>query len=194
MKTSILFVLTAAAALAGPPLICQPIDISGARSLPWTQVQGWNGTDAKYNAAESLTQDTLQLLQASTPLNVRMETMRRAAIYAARNEALAEQLTARLIARVADAEASGKRDASAWFDAGYFVETLRQAAYIYRYDMLSPAERAEWKLRGGKLGLDGKVWIDKAMQMGGKGMEVALVKVLEYRESDLKRMAAASVR
>lgn len=190
MKTPILFVLTAAAALAGPPLICQPIDISDAKSLPWTKVQGWNGADPKYDAAGSLTKDTLVLLQASTPLPVRMETMRRAAIYAARNEALAEQLTARLIARVADAEASGQRNPDVWFDAGYFVETLRQVTYIYRYDMLTPAERAEWKVRGGKLGLDGKAWIDKAMQLGGKGMEVALVKVLEYREADLKRLAS----
>ncbi|BDC51991.1 hypothetical protein F183_A43060 [Bryobacterales bacterium F-183] len=191
MKTPILFVLTAAAALAGPPLICQPIEIGNARSLPWTKVQSWNGADPAYNAATSLTQDTLNILQApSSSLPVRMETMRRAAIYAAKSEQLAEQLTARLIARVADAEAAGRKDPNVWFDAGYFVETLRQVTFIYRYDMLSPAERADWKVRGGKLGLDGKVWIEKAMQMGGKGMEVAMVKVLEYREADLKRQAS----
>ncbi|MBS1833500.1 MAG: hypothetical protein JST65_12325 [Acidobacteria bacterium] len=190
MKTTILlFAMTAVAALAGPPLICQPIDISGAKSLPWTNASGWNGTDSHYNANESLTKDTLALLQPSTPLNVRMETMRRAAIYAAKNEVLAEQLTARLIARVADAEASGQKQPNAWFDAGYFVETLRQVTFIYRYDMLSPAERADWRLRGGNLGLDGKSWIEKAMRMGGKGMEVAMVKVVEYRDADLKRMA-----
>ena len=113
--------------------------------------------------------------------------MRRAAIYTAKNQTLAAQLTAQLLARVADAEASGKATPALWFDAGFFVETLRQAAFIYRYDMLTPAEKAQWQLRGETTSLDGKPWIEKAIRLGGKGMETAFVKVEEYRQADLKR-------
>lgn len=31
--------------LAGPPLICHPIEIGTARSLPWSAAKGWNGVE-----------------------------------------------------------------------------------------------------------------------------------------------------
>ena len=189
MKIITLLTFAAATALyAGPPLVCERISIGDAKSLPWKDVNGWNGADASYPVVASLVSDTLGLLTPNAPLPVRMETLRRAAIYAAKSPATGTQLTTQLLARVADWEAAGKPAANAWFDAGYFVETLRQTAFIYRYDMLSPAEKANWHARGEGASLDGKPWLEKAIRLGGgKGMEVAMVKVEEYRLTDLKR-------
>lgn len=186
LNTLAALTLAATSLIAGPPLICERISIGGAQSLPWRAVNGWDGTDPSYKVA-NLTADTLKLLQPGLPMNVRMETLRRAALYAAKHDRLSDEVTSRLLARAADAEAAGKPDALAWFDAGYFVETVRQAGFIFRYDMLTPAERAAWKVRGESLALDGKPWIEKAVRMGGKGMEAALAKVNEYRDADLKR-------
>ncbi|HEY3741781.1 MAG TPA: hypothetical protein VGL53_18145 [Bryobacteraceae bacterium] len=190
MKYTILFVLSSAAALyAGPPLICHPGDIGNAKSLPWKVQSNWNGADPHYDVRR-LVGDTLEILTPSAPLAVRMETLRRAAIYTAKNDTLAETLASRLVARIADSEAAGKPDPNAWFDAGYFVEGIRQLGFIYRYSMLSPSEKAEWKVRGDSPGLDGKPWIDHAIRLGGKGMEVALAKIDEFRQADLKRSNA----
>lgn len=183
----------AAAALAGPPLICEHIEIGTAKSLPWRNVNGWDGTEKSYDVGK-LTGDVMTLLSPSMALPVRMETLRRAAIYAARHENIAEQLSARLLARVADTTVAGKQDPMAWFDAGYYAEALRQVTFIYRYDMLSAAERTSWKLRGDKLGLDGRAWVEKAIQLGGKGMEVALTKIEGYRETDLKERKQVAVK
>lgn len=186
MKYITLLLLATTTAFAGPPLICHPVQIGVAKSLPWKSFESWNGTDPAYNLA-SLSSDTLAILSPSAPINLRMETLRRAAIYTAKNQTLAAQMTAQLLARVADAEASGNATPALWFDAGFFAETLRQASFIYRFDMLTPAEKAQWQLRGETTPLDGKPWIEKAIRLGGKGMETVLIKVEEYRQADLKR-------
>ncbi|MFN7937734.1 MAG: hypothetical protein U0R19_30680 [Bryobacteraceae bacterium] len=183
----------AAAALAGPPLICEQIEIGNAKSLPWRNVNGWDGTEKSYDVGK-LTGDVMTLLAPSMALPVRMETLRRAAIYAARHENVAEQLSARLLARVADTTSAGKQDPMAWFDAGYYAEALRQVTFLYRYDMLSAEERTAWKLRGDKLGLDGRPWVEKAIQLGGKGMEVALTKIEGYRQTDLKERKQVAIK
>ena len=177
--------LAAVCALAGPPLICERIEIGSAQSLPWRNVDGWDGIDKSYDVSK-LPEHVIALLDPSMPVAVRMETLRRAAIYSARHDDIVGNLQARLLARVANSAASGKQDPLAWFDAGYFTEALRQVTFIYRYDMLSPTERAQWKLRGDKLGLDGRPWIEKAIQLGGRGMEPAIAKIDDYRQADLK--------
>ena len=176
----------ATTALAGPPVICHRVDIGNAKSLPWRDVKNWNGAEPRYDVAR-LTADTLALLTAATQLNVRMETLRRAAIYSVRKDGLADQLTLQLLARAANSEAEGKPDAMAWFDAGYFVEAMRQMAFVHRYNMLSREERAKWKFRSESRVLDGKPWIDRAVRLGAKGLEIALARVEEYREADLRR-------
>jgi hypothetical protein len=176
--------LTAVQAWAGPPLICHPIDIGNAKSLPWANNRSWEGADPSYNLSR-LTGDTLALLAPDTPIQVRMETLRRAAIYAAKEARLADELTARLLARTLDAEAAGKSDPIAWFDAGYFVETVRQATFVYKYDMLSPVDRAAWKLRGETPGLDGYAWVQKAIRLGGKNMDRIAALMVEYRKADI---------
>ena len=186
-KHSILFLISATAALAGPPLVCHRIDIGAAQSLPWRNVDGWDGIDPKYNL-QNLASDTLRLLEAKTPLNVRMETLRRAAIYSARTEGLAERVSGLLLdwAKAKDTESM------AWFDAGYFAETVRQTSFIYRYDMLPPAERKAWVHRGDKLSTDGRPSIEMAIRLGGKGMEPVLAMTDEYRKADLKFQSTKS--
>jgi len=102
---SLLFAATTV--LAGPPVICHRVDIGNAKSLPWRDVKNWNGAEPRYDVAR-LTADTLALLTAATQLNVRMETLRRAAIYSVRKDGLADQLTLQLLARAANSEAEGK--------------------------------------------------------------------------------------
>ena len=185
-----LLVAAASTVLAGPPIICQRVDIGNAQSLPWRDAKGWNASDAHYDVAK-LTADALALLTPATPLPVRMETLRRAAIYSVRKEGLPDHLTSQLLARAMNSEAAGKPEATAWFDAGYYVEAMRQMTFIQRYNMLSAEEKANWKWWPAEASaLDGKPWIDRAVRLGAKGLEVALAKVEEWRQADLKRGAA----
>jgi hypothetical protein len=112
-------------ARGGARILCDVIDIGAAPSLPWGSGKGWNLPTSDYSATR-LVPDTLGLLTPTTPIPVRMETLRRATIYArAFSEArVGRELAWRLLARAVDAEARGKPDALAWFDAGYFAESL----------------------------------------------------------------------
>lgn len=118
-------------ALAGPPLICHPLNIGTAQSLAWNNQLGWSGNVAGYDIRH-LTDETLALLAPTTPVIVRMETLRRAAIYALRDERVADQLLTQLVDRTRKSESGAKADGLAWFDAGYFVETFRQATTTER--------------------------------------------------------------
>lgn len=109
-------------ALAGPPLLCHPFDIGTAQSLPWDDAGGWWPGRADYRV-DHLIADTEALLTPTTPIIVRMETLRRAAIYASRDRQVAEQLLARFLQR---ASAPRKDDALAHLDAAYVVEAFRQ--------------------------------------------------------------------
>src|SRR3954466_4046546 len=64
----------------GPPLLCQPCDIGTAASLPWSGTASWFDGKADYSLA-NLVADTEALLTPSTPVIVRMETLRRAVIF-----------------------------------------------------------------------------------------------------------------
>ena len=164
------FLLTlASAAEAGPPLICHAFDAGTSPLLPWGQGQGWDTPDRSYDV-ERLTADTVRLLSADAPILARMENLRRATIYAARDRKVAAELMTAIMGR---AEAgNGSRDALAWFDAGYLVESYRQASHIYKWDMLSPAERAKWSLRTEPSGIDGYALVRKAIAMTGTSPEM----------------------
>lgn len=110
--------------LAGPPLLCHPFDIGTARSLPWDDAGGWWPGRADYRVA-NLVADTEALLTPTTPIIVRMETLRRAAIYASRDRQVAEQLLARFLQRASTAKKESA-DALAHLDAAYVVEAFRQ--------------------------------------------------------------------
>ena len=128
-----LVALLTGTASAGPPLVCHPIDIGTARSLPWNVASGWNGMVVSYNVSQ-LVSDTIAVLDSMPDTAVQMETLRRAAIYSSRNPDTADELARRLFAQ------------HAWFQAGYFVEAVREAAesYVMIHD---PAQRAAWRLR-----------------------------------------------
>jgi len=114
----------AAPAFAGPPFLCHPFDIGAAASLPWKS-HDWLGLNPDYDV-HAVVADTEALLTPATPTLVRMETLRRAVLYASRDRAVAEQLLAAVMTRLQAAKRAGASDATAWFDAGYVVEALRE--------------------------------------------------------------------
>jgi hypothetical protein len=117
-----------------------------------------------------LTADTVRLLTADAPILARMENLRRATIYAARDRQVAAELMNALMKRT---EANGgSRDALAWFDAGYLVESYRQASHIYKWDMLSQDERAKWAMRTEPGGIDGYALVKKAIAITGTSPEM----------------------
>jgi hypothetical protein len=117
----------AAPAFAGPPLLCHPYDIGTARSLPWSGASAWFDGDRSYRV-ENVVADTEALLTPSTPVVVRMETLRRAAIYASSDAALAARLLDRFVAR-AEA-AAGQPDALLWLDAAYLTGAYREMTML----------------------------------------------------------------
>jgi hypothetical protein len=118
-------VAAARPALAGPPLLCHPFDIGAAPSLPWGDGPSWFDGSSTYDLAR-LVGDTEALLRPETPVVVRMETLRRAAIYASRDPKIA----AALVDRLASKAAAGTPDALALMDAAYVTEALRQIVLI----------------------------------------------------------------
>src|SRR5262245_27779876 len=125
---------------AGPVLICKNYEIGAAKSLPWGG-SDWRSVKPDYDI-NRLVEDTLALLTPETPVIVRMETLRRAVIYAAwsrvdrevnyakRNDNAAQELFARLMGnskQSAFQSASKKPDPLKLFDAGFFLESWKQA-------------------------------------------------------------------
>lgn len=138
--TSLIFLLVVQqAAFAGPPLVCHPFEIGNARSLPWSG-SNWRDVDKKYDI-NRLVDDTLSLLTAETPILVRMETLRRATIYAVwsmndrevsypvKDATVANALLSRLKGRVpySGVKSDRKPTALALFDYGYLAESFKQA-------------------------------------------------------------------
>lgn len=121
-----LFLLVPALAHAGPPLLCFPMSID-APSLPWGTGHGWKHPQPGYDLAR-LTDDTVGLLAPRTPVLVRMETLRRAAIYASVDPASMTRLLEALRVKAGRPE-DPKSDPLALFDLGYFVETVRQTRH-----------------------------------------------------------------
>jgi hypothetical protein len=112
-------------ALAGPPLICRSFDIGTASSLPWNVGPNWKGAVDSYDRSR-LTTDTLALLTDTTPILVRMETLRRAAIYASTDKRAAQELLSALVTKARAAGPDGKVNALSLFDAGYLAESYKQ--------------------------------------------------------------------
>jgi hypothetical protein len=115
----------AAPALAGPPLLCHPFDIGTAKSLPWDGKAGWSQGARDYPIAQ-LVGDTEAILQPGTP--VRMETLRRAAIYASQDPAVASALVAKLSAKAGSQSTAAEGLAA--LDAAYLIEALHQVTML----------------------------------------------------------------
>jgi hypothetical protein len=162
-------------AQAGPPLICHAIQIGQARSLPFINT-GWGG-DPNYNV-KNLTADTLALLTPDTPVLVRMETLRRATIYARRDPQEGKELLTRLYNRARDAEEAGQPDALAWFDAGYLVECYRE--WIGR-NMPHMTDGLPLNANPAA-GLDGYGWVQKAINLKGSDAQMEFAAALITQE------------
>jgi len=119
----------AAPALAGPPLLCHPYQIGGAKSLPWVGEKSWFEGRPDYNV-DHLVADTEALLTPSTPVIVRMETLRRAALYASTDQRVATELLRRLVARAQASESAGHPDALAFLDAAYVAEAFHEITWL----------------------------------------------------------------
>lgn len=169
----------APAAHAGPPLICWPFDIGNAQSLPWG-AGGWNAPRNNY-ALASLSRDTLALLAPGTPVIVRMETLRRATIYASKDPRVADELLSLLKARAMEAEGAGRADALAWFDAGYLAEAYKQMAMSRPHSGMSPT-------------LDGYAWVNKAIQMRGGDPEMEFAAALIASRASMQASRDAHLR
>ena len=125
--------LLARPALAGPPLLCFPFEIGTARTLPMGHGI-WHATDPTYDVSR-LVDDTLALLTPDTPVKVRMETIRRATIYASAQPRAANALLEALQKRAEHPQPAVA--ALAVFDFGYLVETYREAKYMFKQPALA---------------------------------------------------------
>jgi hypothetical protein len=152
---------------AGPPLICHPFETGSASLLPWSAGTGWNKPDRSYDV-QRLTADTLRLLTADAPVLPRLENLRRATIYASRDRQVAAELMAAVLGRALGAAAEGGRDPLAWFDAGYLIETYRQAEPVFHREARSSVAGASL----GTDGLSGYRLVLKAMELAGSNPEM----------------------
>jgi hypothetical protein len=118
-------------ALAGPPLLCHPFDIGDAKSLPWLGQKSWDEGQPGYRL-DQLVADTEALLTPSTPVIVRMETLRRAALYASTDARVAGVLVKRIISRAEASEIVGRPDPLAYLDAAYIAGAFNEITMMGR--------------------------------------------------------------
>ena len=178
-------------AQAGPPLICHTIEIGQAKSLPWIS-HNWNLSGGENYDTKNLVRNTLEILGPDTPVLVRMETLRRATLYARKDPVAAKGLLARLHARAMAAESSGHPDALAWFDAGYLAETYKQ--WIGQSWM-----RVSKDEQNPAAGVDGYALVKKALNLRGPDPQMEFAAALitlsgpqdEHRQHALKAIAGA---
>ncbi len=151
-----LTLMSAPSSLAGPPLICHPNEIEDADSLPW----GKEPFDERksYDVKARLTADVLRLLDSDSPVVVRMETIRRATIYAKKHPQIAAELRIRLQERLLNSIAQDQPQALAWFDAGYLLQCYAQ------FEMLDRATADN---------MPGYEWVIKAQQMRPEDHQIA---------------------
>lgn len=128
--------------IAGPPLICHPFEIGEAKSIAWNGRQ-WRDVKKDYDINQ-LVPDVMAILETDAPILVRMETMRRAAVYAVwslrdakvgfdpKGDRAAIALLDKILAHKNAAEVRGfktKADKLALFDAGYLLETYKYIGF-----------------------------------------------------------------
>ena len=150
-------VFFATPALAGPPLICHPFEVEGGKLIAWGTGSGWNTPDRSYDI-KKLVADTNAVLTADSPILTRMENMRRATIYAMRDPQIAQALLKSVTTRALGTST----DSLAWFDAGYLIESYKQAVAIRDK---GNAELRAWAEVDETIKVDGYNWVKKAMSM-----------------------------
>ncbi len=167
--------MLAAPAFAGPPLVCHPINIGSAQSLPWTSTT-WNLSGGESYDVSHLVADTSALLGPETPVLVRMETIRRAALYSQNSPAIGKSLLSALASRAANNEG----DALAAFDYGYLIETYRQLEMAFQ---MSRGERHRGDWTNPAVRLDGYAWVKKAIGIRGGDAEMEFAAALITTEN-----------
>jgi hypothetical protein len=103
--------------------LIHPFDIGKAESLPWDAHSSSGRAD--YDLAR-LIPDSDALLTPSTPIVVRLETLRRAVIYASRDRQVAGRLLRRFTARALASEHAASRDGLPFLDAAFVTDALWQ--------------------------------------------------------------------
>jgi hypothetical protein len=135
--------------LAGPPLICHPVEIGDAKCLPLDG--GYTGTA-----------EAIAILDAERDPLVHMETLRRATIAIGQDRTRALELAASLMSRALDAETAGETGPEAalrWLDAGYLVACLGQNGV--RLDLPGAAAKPT---RGARE-VPGYAWVGRAVAL-----------------------------
>jgi hypothetical protein len=168
-------------AFAGPPFTCHVFEIGSAKSLPWGGNDNWLGMRDDYDF-QHVVADTESLLTPSTPTLIRMETLRRASLYASRDRAVAEQLIAAMMSRVHGADQAGQP--IALFDAGYVIEALSEIEQFGNHmKQLAGSERI---LAGLTRSLEARPLLEKsaALRPGDAAIEFALGLVSRTPESE----------
>jgi hypothetical protein len=167
------------------------MEIGQAKSLPWIG-HNWNLTGGENYDTKNLVRDTLDILTPDTPVLVRMETLRRATLYARKDPLAAKELLARLHARATSAESSVHADALAWFDVGYLAETYKQ--WIGQSWM-----RVSKDEQNPAAGVDGYALVKKAIGLRASDPQMEFAAALitlsgpqeEHRQHALKAIAGA---
>jgi hypothetical protein len=164
--------------LAGPPLICHPFEVEGGKLIAWGSGSGWNTPDRSYDI-KRLVADTTAILTSDAPILTRMENMRRATIYAMRDPVIAHELLKAVTSRALATTSDGR----AWFDAGYLIESYKQAKTLREKD--DPMMRS-WAAVDETIKVDGYNWVKKAMAMSAPNAE------MEFAASLMTERSAAS--
>ena len=151
----------ASPALAGPPLICHPFDTAGGTLIAWGNGSGWNTPLSSYDVKQ-LPAEVARLLDTDAPVLTRMENLRRATIYAMTDPAVAHQLLTVVMGRAL----TPRSTAQAWFDAGYLIESYKQATHLRERGSWWPGDKA-WQATDETLKVDGYGFVKKAMAMAG---------------------------
>src|SRR5689334_14800896 len=122
--------------VAGPPLLCFPLDIGGATTLPF----GGDGFDVKSDlSTEEVVAQARAILEKSDDALVHMETLRRTTIWFMAKDApdgaakfRAGLVDATLLAAAApgDGAAPKRNETMRWFDLGYFQAAARQGGVL----------------------------------------------------------------
>jgi len=194
VRISIIVLLLALPAMseAGPPLICHPFQTGTEALLPWGDGSGWNTPDSRYDV-QRLAADTLRLLSGNQPVIARMENLRRATIYAARDPRIASELLSAVLARALVATTAGTPDADALFDAGYLVESYKQAVSLHNTSLFAESTPNRWTLRDDPGG-NGYAMVTRAIALAGNSpdMEFAASLMTSGAAAEAHRQRAAS--
>ena len=77
-----------------------------------------------------------------------METLRRAAVYSSKNTAAGLKLANHLMARALASEVKGQNNSLALFDAGYFVQSMKQMSQVSQMsNAFSDIDGYDWAKR-----------------------------------------------